>query len=208
MSLPRPHPLDARFLKTVPSWRPGDDDGRPQVAVGGRSNVGKSSLLNRLLGRKGLARTSNTPGRTQALNYFEVGTQLLMVDLPGHGYAKAPLAVVQQWQQNTRRYLLGSADLVGVVLLLDLRRDPTADDRELLSLARQGGREVVVALTKADKVGRGERSRRVQVLARALECDPSLLLVTSARTGEGVDAVWHTLNGWLDAGGDEGEPAC
>ena len=204
----RPHLGDAQFLKSVPSWRPSDDDGRPQVAVGGRSNVGKSSLLNRLLGRKGLARTSNTPGRTQALNYFEVGPGLVMVDLPGHGYAKAPLAVVQQWQQNTRRYLLGSADLVGVVLLLDLRRDPTADDRELLSLARQGGREVVVALTKADKVGRGERARRVQALARALECDPTLLLVTSARTGEGTDGVWHAVNGWLATGAGEAGPPC
>ena len=170
--------------------------------------MGKSSLINRLLGRKGLARTSNTPGRTQALNYFEVGSNLVMVDLPGHGYAKAPLAVVKQWQQNTRRYLLGASDLVGVVLLLDLRRDPTADDRELLSLARQGGREVVVVLTKADKVGRGERSRLVPALARTLECDPALLLVTSARTGEGTDAVWHTINSWLDAVVAEEEPAC
>lgn len=208
MRFSRPHPAAARFLKSVPSWRPGEDDGRPQVAVGGRSNVGKSSLINRLLGRKGLARTSNTPGRTQALNYFEVGPELVMVDLPGHGYAKAPLAVVRQWQQNTRRYLLGAADLVGVVLLLDLRRDPTADDRELLSLARQGGREVAVVLTKADKVGRGQRGRRVQALARALECERDLLLVTSAHTGEGVEAVWDALGGWLAAPAPGEEPAC
>jgi GTP-binding protein len=208
MRFSRPRPAAARFLKSVPNWRPGDDDGRPQVAVGGRSNVGKSSLINRLLGRKGLARTSNTPGRTQALNYFEVGPEFVMVDLPGHGYAKAPLAVVRQWQENTRRYLLGAADLVGVVLLLDLRRDPTAADRELLSLARQGGREVAVVLTKADKMGRGQRGRRVQALARALECERDLLLVTSAHTGEGVDAVWDALGGWLAATAPGEEPAC
>jgi GTP-binding protein len=170
--------------------------------------VGKSSLINRLLGRKGLARTSNTPGRTQALNYFEVGSDLLLVDLPGHGYAKAPLEVVRQWQRNTRNYLLRSTDLVGVVLLLDVRRDPTADDRELLSLARQGGREVVLALTKTDKVGRGELSRRAQALARTLECDRDLLLVTSARTGAGTDAVWHTVNDWLAAVAAREESEC
>jgi GTP-binding protein len=156
-------------------------------------------LINRLLGRKGMARTSSTPGRTQALNYFEVDQELVLVDLPGHGYAKAPPAMVRQWQQNTRNYVLNGADLVGVVLLLDVRRDPTADDRELLFLARQAGREVALVVTKTDKVGRGERGRRAQVLTRVLECAREELLITSAHTGEGVAEVWRTLRGWLAA---------
>jgi len=206
MSRYPPPSTTVRFLKSVPRWRATEDDGRPQIAVGGRSNVGKSSLINALLGRKGLARTSNTPGRTQALNYFEVGPDLLLVDLPGHGYAKAPREVVRQWQENTRRYVLEAANLVGVVLLLDVRREPTAEDRELLFLARQGGREVALVLTKADKVSRGERSRRVPALARSLECDRDLLITTSAHTGEGVEAVWRIVQAWLIPREQEGPP--
>jgi len=125
--------------------------------VAGRSNVGKSSLVNYLLGRKGMARTSNTPGRTQELNFFEVDGRVVLVDLPGYGYARAPVEASRRWVEAIARFVRGREGLRGVVLLLDVRRDPSAEDRAFAAMVRSSGRSLLPVVTKVDKVSRGQQ---------------------------------------------------
>jgi GTP-binding protein len=152
--------------------------------------VGKSSLLNAMLGRKGLARTSSTPGRTQMLNFFLVNDRFVLVDLPGYGYAKAPDNVARRWRTSTRRYVADADGLRGVVLLLDIRREPSRDDREFADLVRSARRPLVPVVTKCDKVGRGRRRERLRSIGNVLGVIQSDLVVTSAKTGEGRDEFW------------------
>ena len=187
-----------RFWKSAPTWEEAARSPWPQVAVAGKSNVGKSSLLNLLFGRRGLARTSSTPGRTQTLNLYVVDERFVLVDLPGYGYARAPRDVVAAWVRNVRDFLLRAEPLRGVVLLVDIRRDPDAADQEFADLARRAGRPLAVAVTKADKVPRGSRKGRVEEVATALGADPAEVIVTSARTGEGREALWRRVRALLD----------
>ncbi len=182
-----------RFWRSAPTWQDAARSPWPQVAVAGKSNVGKSSLLNLLFGRRGLARTSSTPGRTQTLNLYVVDERLVLVDLPGYGYARAPREVVAAWVRNVRDFLRRAEPLRGVVLLVDIRRDPDAADLEVADLVRRTGRPLVVAVTKADKVSRGRRRGRVEEVASALGVDPAEVIVTSARTGEGREALWRRV---------------
>src|SRR5258706_2191010 len=186
----------AAFLRAA--GRPGDlpPAGRPEVAFAGRSNVGKSSALNALVGRKALARTSKTPGRTQTINFFELGEQALLVDLPGYGYARVPLPVRNQWRELVGAYLRERPSLVGIVVLMDARHPLTVLDRQLfgwLSAARK-----LVLLTKADKLS---RVMQKQVLAdvRAELADAQVLLFSSV-TRQGVDECRDLLEQWLAAG--------
>jgi cytidylate kinase len=164
------------------------------VAVAGRSNVGKSSLVNFLLGRRSLARTSSTPGRTQALNFFLVDERFVLVDLPGYGYARAPPAAVRTWTARTREYVERSAALRAVVLLLDIRRDPSPQDRVFARWVRDAGRPLIPTVTKADKVARGRRAERLRAIAAGLGVGPGQLLVTSSRTGEGRRELWERVS--------------
>jgi GTP-binding protein len=166
---------------------------QPEVAFAGRSNVGKSSLLNRLVGRRALARVSKTPGRTQQINFFAVGDRLLLVDLPGYGFARVPLSVKAQWQQLVEGYLRGPRPLRGVLVLVDVRRGLQPDDQQLLEfLAAIGARAAVIA-TKVDKLGRGARAA---ALARIGTPGGRPPIAFSALTGEGTDAVWDVIEGW------------
>ncbi len=191
-------PARVRFWKGSPRWSDLRHLGLPAVAVGGRSNVGKSSLINALVGRRRLARTSSTPGRTQMVNLFVLDERLVLADLPGHGYARAPKDLVRRWTENTRRFLEGCEDLRGVVLLVDARRDPTADDLGFARAVHRAGLPLVVAVTKVDKVARGSRRRRLDAIGRALQVDPAGLVPTSARTGEGRDALWQAVLALVD----------
>jgi len=173
-----------------PSQYPPAD--RPEAAFAGRSNVGKSSLINRLLARRNLARTSQTPGRTQTINFYDVNQELYFVDLPGYGFAKVPLRVRAAWRPMVEKYLSAGRDLRLVVLLMDIRRDPQNEERDLLKWLAAHGLPSLLVLTKADKVSRGRRAQRATAATRALDlAEPPLLF--SAVSGEGRQAVWQRL---------------
>lgn len=181
------------FIKSAAKPADYPPPGLPEIAFAGRSNVGKSSLINVLVERKGLVRTSSTPGRTQLINFFEVNGCLTLVDLPGYGYAKVPLEVKRQWGPMMERYLAGRETLCGVVLILDIRRTPTDGDLQMLSWLRAYGRRPIVVLTKVDKLTKNERAKQTTLIAKTLEIPRDQLLLFSALNREGREAVWQTI---------------
>lgn len=182
----------AAFLLGVTSIESLPPDGRVEVAFAGRSNVGKSSLLNALLGRRSLARVSNTPGRTRELNYFTVGDALYVVDMPGYGYAKAPKALVKGWTALIHDYLRGRAQLKRVMLLIDSRHGLKASDLEIMTLLDKAAVSYQAVLTKADKPRGGSLAKVLEEthaeLKRHGAAHPDVL-VTSAITGLGIDEL-------------------
>lgn len=178
--------LGAADLEQLPK---GD---RLEICFAGRSNVGKSSLINTLTNRKSLARASNTPGRTQQLNYFDVGGQLYMVDLPGYGYAEAPKSVVDAWQSVLKDYLRGRASLRRVFLLIDGRHGPKPADEEMMSLLGAAAVGFQVVLTKADKPKKGALETSIALTETAIHKHPTAypeILITSSETGRGAASV-------------------
>ena len=169
---------------SLPAW------GLPEVAFAGRSNVGKSSLINRLTRSAGLARTSRTPGRTQQINFFVGRDQLVFADLPGYGFAKVPLNVRAAWKPLVEGYLKGRDVLRGVVVIVDARRGLQADDTALLEYLAGCGRVGIVVANKIDKLGQGERARSLAALRRAHED----VIAFSATTGEGERELWDRLS--------------
>jgi GTP-binding protein len=166
----------------------------PEIAFLGRSNVGKSSLINLLVNRKNLVRTSNTPGRTQLINFFSVNNDsFMLVDLPGYGFAKVPLAVKRQWGPMMAAYLSKRESLRGVVLILDVRRVPSPEDLQMLDLLRTNGIPPVLVVTKCDKVSKNERKRQAQIISRTLQIQESDFLFFSALSREGIDDVWGAI---------------
>jgi GTP-binding protein len=159
---------------------------RAEIAVSGRSNVGKSSLLNALFGRRSLAKVSSTPGKTQRLNYFLVNGRFHLVDLPGYGYAKAPGKVRNQWSRMMQGYLRTRRQLVGVIELVDSRHDPSREDREMVQWLREEQVPFLIAATKADKIGRSKWQPTLRALAATLmlpETQP--MVACSSETGDG-----------------------
>ena len=169
------------------------NDTLPEIAFLGRSNVGKSSLINSLLLRKGLARTSNTPGRTQSINFFRINDAFVLVDLPGYGYARVAKERRAEWRPLIEGYLRTSPNLRGLVLLLDSRREPSDDDRAMLDFLAERETPVLVAITKMDKHGSDAGRARVEAIARALELDPDQVVPVSARTGLGREELASAL---------------
>lgn len=165
----------------------------PELAVVGRSNVGKSSLINSLVGQDGLARTSRTPGRTRLLNWFEVDGRFQLVDLPGYGYAAVDREMRAGWQPLIEEYLSKRETLAGVLLLIDVRRGPEAEELDFVPWLEQKKIPVVVALTKADKLPKNKRMIEVAKAKKtlALKRDP---IAVSAQTGDGIDQVWRALD--------------
>ena len=165
---------------------------RLEVCFAGRSNVGKSSLINALTGRKNLARASNTPGRTQEINYFALGDSRYMVDLPGYGFAEAPVAVVRQWQALLKQYLQGRVTLRRAFVLIDTRHGVKAVDEEILGLLDKSAVAFQVVMTKADKVNRATREANIAQVMQALQKHPAAypeIVVTSSEKGEGVETL-------------------
>lgn len=172
---------------------------RPEVALAGRSNVGKSSLLNVLVNRKRLARTSNTPGRTQLINFFAINNSFYLVDLPGYGFAKVPAHVKARWGKMVEGYLAGREQLCGVILLVDVRHKPTADDRQMYDWLKHYQIPTAVVATKADKLSRGRALQNLQVVRKALSpADGDPLLLFSAVTRQGKDEVWSIIEEWIN----------
>jgi len=167
--------------------------GLPEIAFAGRSNVGKSSALNTLLGRKRAARTSSKPGRTQAINLFRLGEEGVFADLPGYGFARVPQHVQERWKHTIETYLATRSELRLVVVLVDARRDPTALDGQLLwALVEQGVPSLVVA-TKIDKLKRSQRQKNLAKIRREFQLPPGQPVPFSSVTREGRDEVWDAL---------------
>ena len=234
--------LDAEIVATAADAKGFPQDGLPEIAFLGRSNSGKSSLLNRLAQRRNLARTSSTPGKTRLVHFFrlrlrehaaapsgrsseraaaapdrtgrssdvaaaavpdttasaagasgDLDRELLLVDLPGYGFAQVSKAERAKWHGLVEGYLDGRAPLRVAVLLMDLRRDPRDDEHDLLAWLVQRRVPVVVALTKSDKLAPMQRARRVRELARALDVPAGQVVTTSSQTGLGIDALWSAL---------------
>ncbi len=165
---------------------------KPQIAFAGRSNVGKSSIINALLHRKKLVKTSATPGKTQLINFFIINTHFYFVDLPGYGYARVPQAVTDAWGPMIEEYLKSSRDLRAVIVLLDVRRTPDERDIRLLEWLRQYDIPAICVLTKADKLKRQESERaRRDVMERLKLSD---LLLTSAKDGQGIKELWSEIS--------------
>jgi GTP-binding protein len=166
----------------------------PEIAFAGRSNVGKSSLINCLLNRKGLVRTSSTPGRTQLLNFFEINETLYFVDLPGYGFAKAPRSVREQWQPMVHGYLQGRKSLRAVVWLLDVRRDPSPEDLQFLDWLEENEIPTIPVITKVDKVSRNELGRRLKKISASTGLATDLLTPFSVLTRQGHSEVWDLIS--------------
>ncbi|MBO8168764.1 MAG: YihA family ribosome biogenesis GTP-binding protein [Thermoanaerobacteraceae bacterium] len=162
----------------------------PEVAFAGRSNVGKSSLLNKLVRRKKLARVSKQPGRTRTINFFRVNDQFHLVDLPGYGFARVPASVKRQWGRMIEEYLSKREQLRGVVLLLDIRHKPTVDDQQMVEWLVASKVPTIFVATKADKISRGKRQKHLSVIRKTLELPPDQPVIAfSAETGEGKDVL-------------------
>ena len=190
---------DIVFLKSAyqESHYPPPD--KPEIAFAGRSNVGKSSLINCLVNRRGLAKTSSKPGRTQAINFFCVDNRFYMVDLPGYGYARVPLPVKRSWGKMVETYLRKRSNLKAVVVILDIRRDPNAGDRELLDWLRHFGIQAIIVLTKADKLSRQQCiSRAKSIRGRLAEFTSEGPLVHSSKTRQGREDIWEKVDRVID----------
>lgn len=197
-----PDPLVIRKLEfiggmaTADGWRPPLD--LPEVAFAGRSNVGKSSLLNRLVRRKAFARVSRTPGRTREINFFRVNDKFILADLPGYGYARVSKERKADWRPLIEGYLRRTPTLAGVVQLLDIRREPSEDDISMLDFLAEIEVPTVVVLTKIDKVGRQAAAERGEEIMKALSLSREQIIPFSATTGEGRDELAEALASILD----------
>lgn len=197
---------DAAFVKSAIDPKAFPKDRRPEIAFVGRSNVGKSSLLNHLLNRKGLAKTSSTPGKTQLLNFFSINSRYYFVDLPGYGYAKVPLATKEKWGRVLTQYLAEREALCLVIALVDSRRDPSSLDLELLELLARANLSYVVVATKADKLKSSERDRRLKALRTGLALPLDVPLIPySTITGKGRKELWAALDAVLEPAANTNE---
>jgi GTP-binding protein len=187
--------MDVSFIKSAfeeNQYPPAD---KPEIAFAGKSNVGKSSLINVLVNRKKMAKTSSMPGRTQALNFFEIKDKnLCMVDLPGYGFASVPLQVKRSWGIMVERYLKSRPSLKAVVVILDIRRDPSDGDKDLLNWLNAYGITAIPVLTKTDKLSRQQALARAKLISRALgNTINGTPIIFSAKTREGKDEIWAAI---------------
>ncbi len=174
----------------------------PEVAFVGRSNVGKSSLINVLANRKALVRTSNTPGRTQLINFFNINGILTLVDLPGYGYAKAPPDVRKQWGPMIENYLAKRDSLKTVVLILDIRRIPSDGDMQMLNWLTNYGIPPLIVLTKCDKLSKLETAKQTALISAAIGKNKEDLLFFSALSKKGRDEIWLKIEQMLEIAND------
>ncbi len=184
----------ARFVISAAAPKDFPPETLPEIAVVGRSNVGKSSLINALVGQDGLARTSRTPGRTRLVNWFEIDGKFHLVDLPGYGYAEVSQAMRDSWRPLIERYLSSRKTLAGVLLLIDIRRGPQDEELDFVPWLAERDVPVVVALTKADKLAKNKRMLEVKRARQTLSLtrDP---FAVSTLSGDGIDLLWRAVTG-------------
>ena len=168
--------------------------GKPEIAFAGKSNVGKSSLINGLMNRKSLARTSSQPGKTQTINYYNVNGCIYFVDLPGYGYAKVPVKEKEKWGKMVENYLHKSRQLKAVFLLIDIRHEPSANDRQMYEWIVSQGFDPVIIATKPDKIKRSQVAKHIKMLKDGLKVKPNTpLLPYSAMTKQGREEIWSLI---------------
>ncbi len=184
-------------MAAADGWRPESE--LPEIAFSGRSNVGKSSLLNRLIRRKAFARVSRTPGRTREINFFRVNSGFVLADLPGYGYAKISKEKKADWKPLIEGYLRGTPQLAGVVQLLDIRRQPSEDDVAMLDYLAELELPTVVVLTKADKLARNAADARADEIMKSLSLERDQTILFSALTGQGRDELAEAVASLVDA---------
>ena len=176
----------------VTSTLPEND--KPEVAFAGKSNVGKSSLINALMNRKSYARISATPGKTQTINFYNINDEMYLVDLPGYGYARVSEKEKERWGKMIERYLHGSAQLKAVFLLIDIRHDPSANDRMMYKWVVEQGYNPIIIATKLDKIKRSQVQKHVKMLKEGLDLVPGTKVIPfSSQTKQGRDAIWELI---------------
>ena len=172
----------------------------PEIAFAGKSNVGKSSLINTLICRKSLARTSSQPGKTQTLNFYNVNQALYFVDLPGYGYAKAPLHVQAAWGKMIETYLKRSRQLKAVLLLIDIRHEPKTNDIQMFHWIMESGFTPVIIATKSDKLSKGAIPKQLNLIRKALDAPKDITMIPfSAQTKDGRDTIWTLIGELVEA---------
>lgn len=195
-----PERLDATFLTSAPDLRRCPPADAPEVAFAGRSNAGKSSVLNQLTGNRRTAKVSKTPGRTQLLNFFSVRQGGRLVDLPGYGYAKATVSAQQQWQKAVNHYLSYRDNLVGLVLVMDIRHPNQPFDQDMLGWAKESQLPIHILLNKADKLGRNGQQQALSKLQRQYADHPTASIQCfSATKGSGKEQLLAVLLPWLES---------
>lgn len=172
----------------------------PELAFAGKSNVGKSSLINALMNRKSLARTSAQPGKTQTINFYNINQELYFVDLPGYGYAKVSLEAKEKWGKMVERYLKKSRQLRAVFLLIDIRHEPSANDRQMYEWICSNGYHPVIIATKMDKINRSQLQKHIKMVKQGLEVDKNTIVIPfSAVSKQGRDEIYALIDKFLSA---------
>ena len=187
---------NAEFIISAVGPKQYPTDQLPEIALAGRSNVGKSSLINKFINRKNLARTSSKPGKTQTLNYYRINNEFYFVDLPGYGFAQVSQSVKEKWSKFIDEYLTRRETMRGVIQLVDLRHPPTKDDIAMYDWLMHMHQDVLVVATKCDKISKGQWLKHVKQVREGLNADKSQqILVFSAETGQGMEE----LHSWVEA---------
>ncbi len=174
------------------------ENDKMEIAFAGKSNVGKSSLINGLLNRKSLARTSSSPGKTQTINFYNVNKELYFVDLPGYGYAKVSMEIREKWGKMIERYLRKSDVLAAIFLLIDIRHEPSANDRQMYDWIVSNGYRPVIIATKLDKIKRSQLQKQITIIKKSLGCPSETnVFPFSAQTKQGRDEIWEYIESLL-----------
>ena len=175
------------------------ENDKPEIAFAGKSNVGKSSLINGLINRKALARSSSQPGKTQTINFYNVNNDLYFVDLPGYGFANVPQSVKEKWGKMIENYLKSSKMLKAVFLLIDIRHDPSKNDKEMYDWIVYNGYEPVIIATKLDKIKRSQIDKQIKAVRTGLNAKKETIIIPfSSVTKQGRDEIWQTIESYLN----------
>lgn len=190
---------NAQFIISAASKEQFPEGTLPEIALAGRSNVGKSSFINKLINRKNLARTSSKPGKTQTLNYYLINERFYFVDVPGYGYAQVSKKEREAWGKLIENYLMERKQLKCVVLIIDIRHAPTADDAMMFDFLKYYQIPTLIIATKADKIPKGKWAKHVKVIKETLKAEEKdKIIVFSAETGIGKDEVWKELSSYIE----------
>ena len=194
-----PNLHNVEFLRSAVKESDFPFDGLPQIVFAGKSNVGKSTLINAMLGRKALARTSSQPGKTRTINFYDVNDCMYVVDLPGYGYAKAPKTEIAKWGMMIEEYLQKREELRAIILLIDIRHEPGKNDIMMYDWLKHYGYDIIIAATKSDKINRSQIQKHLSVIRKTLGLGPDDVLIPfSGEKKTGVQELWAEIERFLD----------